>query len=239
MDINDYADAPGMVRGVEVTLPCFSVTYTVYEDNYIILEASASAAVEVDVDLLFDRFRWAELSLGFASTGGSLDEEVSSGLWELNDVTRHMNKELQAIQVHVNVRSAEGRLPLRQLFAVWDLALPVAIISNLRSVAMKRISRPGISPVQRNPFPDFYSRDCLEDVAKESWASAVALVDHVVVRHRTPEQGTIALKVGGEKTKEATFYAEGFRPVIISRDFESILGDLPLEEEWSVAAIRI
>ena len=123
MDINGYPDSPGMVRGVEVTLPCFSVTYTVYEDNYIILEASASAAVEVDVDLLFDRFRWAELSLGFASTGGSLDEEVSSGLWELNDVTRNMNKELQAIQVHVNVRSAEGRLPLRQLFAVWDLAL--------------------------------------------------------------------------------------------------------------------
>ena len=57
----------------------------------IILETSASAAVEVDVDLLFDRFRWAELSLGFASTGNSLNEEVSSGLWELNDVTRNMN----------------------------------------------------------------------------------------------------------------------------------------------------
>ena len=55
------------------------MTYTVYEDNYIILETSASAAVEVDVDLLFDRFRWAELSLGFASTGNSLNEEVSSG----------------------------------------------------------------------------------------------------------------------------------------------------------------
>ena len=150
-----------------------------------------------------------------------------------------MNKELQAIQIHVNVRSAEGRLPLRQLFAVWDLALPVAIISNLRSVAMKRISRPGISPVQRNSFPDFYSGHCLADIDKESWASAVALVDHAVVRHRTPEQGKIALKVRGEKTKEVTFYAEGFRPVIISRDFESILGDLPLEEEWSVAAIRI
>lgn len=183
-----------------------------YEDNYIILEASASAAVEVDVDLLFDRFRWAELSLGFASTGGSLDEEVSSGLWELNDVTRNMNKELQAIQVHVNVRSAEGRLPLRQLFAVWDLALPVAIISNLRSVAMKRISRPGISSVQRNPFPDFYSRDCLEDVAKESWASAVALVDHVVVRHRTPEQGIIALRSGEKRPKKQRSMQKDFAP---------------------------
>lgn len=225
-----------MVRGVEVTLPCFSVTYTVYEDNYIILEASAPAGAEVDLDLLFDRFRWAELSLGFASTGSSLNEEVSSGLWELNDVTRNMNKELQAIQVHVNVRSVEGRLPLRQLFAVWDLALPVAIISNLRSVAMKRVSRPGISPVQRDPFPDFYSRHCLEDMGKESWASAVALIDHVVVRHRTPEQGKIALSVGGEKTKEATFYAEGFRPTVVSSDFESILGGLSLEGEWSIAA---
>ena len=52
-------------------------------------------------------------------------------------------------------------------------------------------------------------------------------------------KGKSRLKVRGEKTKEATFYAEGFRPVIISRDFESILGGLPLEEEWSIAAIRI
>ena len=43
-----------------------------------------------------------------ASTGSSLNEGVSSGLWELNDVTRNMNKELQAVQVHVNVRSVGG-----------------------------------------------------------------------------------------------------------------------------------
>lgn len=195
-----------------------------YKDNYIILEASTPADVEVDLDLLFDRFRWAELSLGFASTGNSFNEEVSLGLWELNDVTRNMLKEQQAIQVHVNVRSTDDRLPLRPLFAVWDLALPVSMVPNLRSITMKRISSSGISPVQRNPFPDFYSQYSFDDVDNESWASSVALIDHVLIQYQKTEQGKIALSIGGEKAKEKKFYAEGFRPAIISSDFESILG---------------
>lgn len=210
----------------------------VFKDEYLILEAVTSADVEVDLDLLFDRFRWAELSLGFASTGSSLNKEVSLGLWELNDVTRIVNTDIQAIHVHVNVRSANERLPLRPLFSVWDLALPVSVVSNLRLITVKKISGSGTSPVQRIPFPDFYSRQSFDDTDKECWASSVALIDDVLARHHTAEQGKIMLSVGGEKTKEARINAEGFRPAIISSDFESILGDLLLEEEWFIAAIR-
>ena len=95
-----------------------SVTHNSYEDNYIILEAIGPASAPVDLDLLFDRFRWAELSLGFACTGDSFNKDVSWGLWELNDVTNNRVNGSQSIQVHVNLRSVGNCLPLRPLFAV-------------------------------------------------------------------------------------------------------------------------
>ena len=42
-----------------------------HKDRYIILQASTFTEENVDPDLFFDRFRWAELSLGFSYTGDS------------------------------------------------------------------------------------------------------------------------------------------------------------------------
>lgn len=52
----------------------------VYKDSSIILEVSTPEFVDVDLDLLFDQFRWAALSLGFASAGNTFNDEVFLGL---------------------------------------------------------------------------------------------------------------------------------------------------------------
>lgn len=216
-----------------------SVTNHSYEDNYVILDAIAPSNTAVNLDLLFDRFRWAELSLGFACAGNSFDEKVSWGLWELNDVTGKQINGYQSIQAHVNLRSVGNRLPLRPLFAVWDLALPTPVVSNLHSIIMKRIPGSGTSPIQRDPLPDYYSTDSTQEVDGTSWNTSVAIIDRTLSRHQVTEQAKISVTMNGKKVDKGIFRGEGFRPAIISGHFESIIRNLPRDGQWCVEAIQL
>lgn len=216
-----------------------NVNHQAYEDNYVILEAIALANTAVNLDLLFDRFRWAELSLGFACTGNSFDEKVSWGLWELNDVTGRRANGNQSIQAHVNLRSVDNHLPLRPLFAVWDLALPSPVVSNLHSIIMKRISGSGASPIQRDPLPNYYSKDSTQEVDGTSWNTSVAIIDRTLSRHQMTEQAKISVTMNGKKVDKGTFRGEGFRPAIISSHLESIIRSLPHDGQWCVEATQL
>lgn len=54
-----------------------------HKDRYIILQASTFTEENVDPDLFFDRFRWAELSLGFSYTGDSDGKVIPLSLGKL------------------------------------------------------------------------------------------------------------------------------------------------------------
>lgn len=206
-----------------------------YEDNYLILEALTPADIHVDLDLFFDRFRWAELSLGFAHTGSSENEKLSLGLWELNDATHEINSGHQIIRLHVNARSTNGRLPLRPLFATWDLTLPAHTITAIQTISLKSLYSSTISPLQRDPLPDFYSKQTVADPDNKSWGSAVSLIDQLLDRYGTAQRGRITLNIEGTRIKEHHFHTEGFRPGAISHHFDSLLNAIP-QKEWSVTA---
>lgn len=103
---------------------------------------------------------------------------------------------------------------------------------------MTRIASTEVPPALSNPVPYFYPQNSSDDPGKESWAYSANLLDRVVNRHQMTEHGDIAFTIGGKKAKEATFHVESFCPAIISSDFESILGDLPSGEEWSITATQ-
>ena len=161
------------------------------------------------------------------------------GLWELNDVTGKQVNGYQSIQSHVNLRSVGNRLPLRPLFAVWDLALPAPLVSNLHSIIMKRIPGSGTSPLQRDPLPDFYSKDSTQEVDGASWNTSVAIIDRTLSRHQVTEQANISVFMNKMKVDEEIFRGEGFRPAIISSNFESIIRNLPHDGQWCVEATQL
>lgn len=83
--------------------------------------------------IVFDRFRQHELALGFADTGNQDVYWLEKGLWEINDVTTEEYRGHDLLNLHVNTRISDSRFPIRELFAVWDLSLPVgALVSAQR-----------------------------------------------------------------------------------------------------------
>ena len=207
-----------------------------HKDRYVVLQASTFAEEKVDPDLFFDRFRWAELSLGFSYTGDSDGKVIPLSLWEINDATHDTIEDLQTIRAHLTVRSKEDRFPLRPLFAVWDSALPVSALSALHSISMSANSDFGVPPIPSIETSSACERSVNAYEQDEPWASSVKSLEQTISRHHMKQRGKITAFSGGKEVSKEAYYAESFRPALISSAFETILHALPQGEDWRITA---
>ena len=143
------------MRSLKINDASYTTREMVLTCNY----KASHSSIPVNLDTTFDRFRQHEISLGFASTGYQHNPDVSSELWELNDIVDSSNESFSGIAIHLSVRLKNGYPPFRPLCAVWELSLPIDVLNTVNSLSVSSPGQSWESTSQYSVTPDLYARE--------------------------------------------------------------------------------